>query len=124
LIRKDLTVVVLVEEFLDLSRRSNDLSVNFASARAGVVSSVAVDRGVDLAVELAHVVGVEDGDLISFIGRGFSWEVRLVARITGVRLAKFVESFSHSAGVSASPFFFRNELDDTLKSRVKMTETG
>jgi hypothetical protein len=77
--RRDLAVVTIVEEFLDLSRRSNDLSVDLAAARAGVVSRVAVDRRVDLAVELAHVISVEDVDLISFVGGGI-WEVLIVAK--------------------------------------------
>ena len=65
--RKDLAVVILVEEFLDFSRRSNDLSVDFASSTAGVVSCPAVERGVDLPVQRAHVIFIEDGDVRSFI---------------------------------------------------------
>ena len=113
---EDLALVLVVEEFFDLSRRSNDLSVDLASALTGVVSGVAVDGGVDLAVELAHVVGVEDGDLISFniVVRS---EVLLVARNTGVGSCKSVEDLGHSSGVSASPAFFGSRIDNTLKKK-------
>ena len=103
-----------MEELLDLSRRSNDLSVDLASSLAGIVSRVAVDRRVDLPVELAHVIGVKDGHLISFVGGGFC-EVLVVARNSGVCVLEFVQSFLHSAGVSASPFFFCDGIDNTLK---------
>jgi hypothetical protein len=43
-----------VEEFLDFSRRPDDLSVNLASSLARVVSRVAVDCRVDLHVQLAN----------------------------------------------------------------------
>ena len=119
--REHLAVIFIVEEFLDLSRRSNDLSVDLASSLAGVVSRVAVDRRVDLPVQLAHVVGVENCHLISFIG-GFSWEVLFVAVFSGVSALEFVESFLHSAGVSASPFFVGDGIHNTLKLRFKISD--
>ena len=46
----DLAIVLVVKEVLDFSRRSDDLSVNFASFFARVVSRVATDCRVHLPV--------------------------------------------------------------------------
>ena len=46
----------------------DDLSVDLARSLAGVVSCPAVDGSVDLAVELAHVIFIEDGDISCFLG--------------------------------------------------------
>ena len=99
----DLAIILVVEELLDFSRRSDDLSVNLASSFASVVSRVAVDCRVDLPVQLAHVVSVEDGDFVSFFS--VLWEVFIVAgrSILGYRSRDFIKSFLHSALVSASP---------------------
>ena len=43
------------------------------------------------------------------------WDVVLIARNSSVSILKFVESFLHSTGVSASPFLFSNGIDDILK---------
>ena len=62
-----LAVVSGVKEVSDLSRMSDDLSVGLASSIASVVSGPAVERGVNLAVQLAHVIFIEDGDVRSFL---------------------------------------------------------
>jgi hypothetical protein len=97
----DLAVVLVAEDFLDFSRRSNDLSVNLASSFASVVPRVAIDCCVDLPVQLAHVVSVEDSDFVSFFS--ILWEVLVVAvrSIDGFR--NLCKSFDHSALLSASP---------------------
>ena len=111
--KKYLAIVFVVEIFLDFSRRSDDLSVDFASSFAGVVARVAVDRRVDLSVQLAHIVGVENVDLVAFFVSAF-WEVFVVARLSAVSFKKSIERFLHPSGISGAPFFVRNGLDQSL----------
>jgi len=114
----NLAVVLFVEELFGFSRRSDDLSVNLASSLASIVSRVAVECRVDLAVQLAHVVSVKDGDLISFFF--FSdGEVFIVAVDSSVGSSKFVKMFVHSITVSDSPFLVSNRIYHSLNEIIK-----
>ena len=113
----NLAVVLFVEELFGFSRRSDDLSVNLASSLASIVSRVAVECRVDLTVQLAHVVSVEHGDLISFFFSG--GEVFIVAVDSSVGPSKFVKMFVHSITVSDSPFLVSNRIYHSLNEIIK-----
>ena len=103
---------IIVVEVSDLSSSSNDLSVDSASSLASPVSGPGVDGSVDLAVEFAHVVGVEDLDVFSF---GFE-SVFSVAAIIGLRSLHLVEDLGHSLLVSGEVVFVSVVgIEDSLK---------
>ena len=74
--------------------------MDLAASFAGPVSRPAVDRSVHLSAEFTHVVGVEDGDFLSFAFEA----VLFVAGFTGVRAAHDREDLLYSFDVSDGMF--------------------
>jgi hypothetical protein len=87
-----LTVIFLVEEILHFSRRSNDLSVDLAASLTSVVSRVAVDRCVDLSIQPAEVVFVENSYFISLFFIVLR-NIFIIARRAVVGFLQLVEDF-------------------------------
>ena len=108
----------LGEEVLDLSTMSDNLSVDFSSSRASVVACPAVERRVDLPVEFAHVVLVENLDGICLAAEA----VFFVARLTSHRILRLFKKFVHSCGVSLSVFFAAAHSNNSLKNSFKRSE--
>ena len=105
-----LAVVSGVKEVSDLSRMSDDLSVGLASSIASVVSGPAVERGVNLAVQLAHVIFIEDGDVRSFLKAIF-----FVAGLARGSISRLGKHFVHSADVASGESFVRKRVENTLE---------
>ena len=90
------------------------MSVDLAASLASVVSRVAVNRSVDLSIEPAEVVFVENSDFVSLVFAVF-WNIIIVARRAVIRVLKLLEDFAQSAFVSGRPFVVRNGVKDALE---------
>ena len=113
--RSELAIILIIKEFLDFSRRPNDLSVDLTATCACVVSRVGVDRRVDLSVQLAHVISVKDCYLVSFFSA--FWEVFVIARrsILVFGILESREIIQHSSSVSGSPSLIGDRINKSLK---------
>jgi len=78
------------------------LTVALASSSTGVVSGPTIERSVNLAIQLAHVVFIEDGDIRSFLEAVF-----FVAGSAGVSISRLGQHFIHSADVASGESFVR-----------------
>ena len=92
-----------MEKLLHFSRRSDNLSVDLAPSIASVVSCVAADRRVDLSIELADVVFVENSDFISLVVAAVA-NVVVIAGGAGFRVFQLLEDFAQSVFISRCPF--------------------
>jgi len=99
-----------VEEILDLSPVSHNLSVDFSTSYAGVVARPAVDCSINLAIEFAHVVLVEDLHGVSLASEA----VFFVAGFASFGFFGFIQKFFHSVDVSLLVAFAANGSEDSL----------
>ena len=90
------------------------MSVDLAASLASVVSGVAVYRSVDLSIEPAEVVFVENSDFVSLVFAVLR-NVIIVARGAVIRVFKLLEDFAQSAFVSSRPFVVRDGVKDALE---------
>ena len=107
------TAGALVKEILDLSGFSDNLSVDFSSSLASVVSCPAAECCVHLAVQFANVFYVEILDCIGF------WianeAVFFVAVLASFRVPCSFEEFIHSRGEALCVAFAAYRSENSLK---------
>ena len=101
----------IVEEVLDFSAMSDNLSVDLSSSLAGVVARPAVDRSVNLAAEFAHVFLVKDLNGVCLASEA----VFFVARFASFGFFSLFQKFFHSVDVSLLVAFAANRSKDSLE---------
>ena len=109
-----LTLIFLVEKILDFSRRSDNLSEDFSSSFASIISRVAVDRRVYLSIERAEFVFHGESHFVSFV-LAVIWDVIIVAGRPGVRVLQLLEDLAQSRFISSGPFVVFNAVKYSLE---------